>query len=103
MVPRETKGRADMAEYTVLSVDVVPPCERGNRHVAKASLMAEGGAAGVPRIVELLAMAARGNTFAVARGGPRGTETPAAFVPCACGDGYLLEPGGMVDEYPARR
>ena len=103
MVPRETKGWTDMAEYTVLSVDVRPPCERGNRHVAKASLMAEGGAAGIPRIAELLAMVAHGDTFVVARGGPPGTETPAAFVPCTCGDGYLLDPGGMVDEYSARQ
>lgn len=92
-----------MVAYAVLSVDVLPPCERGNRHVAKASLMAEGGAAGVPRIVELLAMAAHGDTFVVAGGGPSGTATPAAFAPCACGDGFLLDPGGMVDEYPARQ
>jgi hypothetical protein len=91
-----------MATYTVLSVDVLPPCERGNRHVAKASLMVDGGAAGTPRIAELLAMAAAGDTFVVGGGSRPGSEIPAAFVPCACGNGYLLDPGGMVDEYAAR-
>lgn len=91
-----------MAEYTVLSVDVLPPCEQGRRHVAKASLMVDGGAAGVVSTDELLVMATHGDTFVVAGGGRPGTERPAMLVSCACGSGYLLEPSGMVDEYPAR-
>jgi len=91
-----------MAVYTVLSVDVLPPCLAGNRHVAKASLMVEGGAAGTQRIAGLLAMASAGDRFVVGTGGRPGSEAPAAFVPCACGNGYLLDPSGMVDEYPAR-
>lgn len=91
-----------MAEYTVLSVDVRPPCVAGRRHVAKASLMMERGAAGVAPIVRLLEMAARGDTFMVGPLDPPGLQEPATFARCACGDGYLLEPGGRVEEYPAR-
>ncbi|HKS70688.1 MAG TPA: hypothetical protein VJQ45_09720 [Ktedonobacterales bacterium] len=91
-----------MAEYTVLSVDVRPPCAAGRRHVAKASLMVDRGAAGVAPIVRLLEMAASGDTFVVGPLDPPGRQAPARFVRCACGDGYLLEPDGRVEEYAAR-
>ncbi len=91
-----------MAEYTVLSVDVRQPCVAGRHHVAKASLMVERGAAGNAPIVRLLEMAARGDTFVVGPVDPPGLQQPARFVRCECGDGYLLEPEGRVEEYPAR-
>ncbi len=91
-----------MAEYTVLSVDVRQPCIAGQRHVAKASLMVERGAAGVAPIVRLLEMAARGDSFMVGPLDPPGLQEPARFVRCSCGDGYLLEPEGRVEEYSVR-
>jgi hypothetical protein len=91
-----------VAEYTVLSVDVRPPCPEGRRHVAKASLMLDRGAAGVAPIVRLLEMAARGDTFVVGPLDPPAAQEPARFARCACGDGYLLEPDGRVEEYSVR-
>ena len=91
-----------MAEYTVLSVDVRPPCAARRRHVAKASLMLERGAAGTTPIVRLLEMAAAGDTFLVGPLDPPGRQEPATFTRCACGDGYLLEPDGRVEEFLAR-
>lgn len=91
-----------MAEYIVLSVDVWPPCSAGRRHVARASLMRDGGAAGNASIVRLLELAAAGDTFMVGPLDPPGRQEPATFPRCACGAGYLLEPEGRVEEYPAR-
>jgi hypothetical protein len=91
-----------MAEYTVLSVDVLPDCAAGRRHIAKASLLREGGAAGVPAIARLLEMAARGDTFVVGQLDAPESQAQAQFVECGCSTGYVLEPDGVVEEYPAR-
>ncbi len=91
-----------MAVYTVLSVDVLPECAAGRRHVAKASLLVEGVPGGVAPIARLQSMAASGNTFVVASDGTPDAEHAAAFVPCACGAGYILQSDGLVDEYLAR-
>jgi hypothetical protein len=91
-----------MAEYTILSLDVLPACAAGRCHVAKASLLREGGAAGVPAMAHLLEMAARGDTFLVGPVDEAETQATARFVACSCGAGYTLEPDGVVEEYPAR-
>jgi hypothetical protein len=91
-----------VAEYTVLSIDVLPACEVGRRHIAKASLLRAGGAAGMPGMARLLEMKSRGDTFVVGPPDAAEGQTPTRFVMCACGAGYVLEPDGVVEEYPAR-
>jgi hypothetical protein len=91
-----------MAVYTVLSVDVLPECVAGRHHVVKASLMVDSSAGGVVPIARLQSMAESGDTFVVAADGAADAEHVAAFVPCACGTGYILQSDGLVDEYPAR-
>ena len=91
-----------MAVYTILSVDVLPECVQGNRHVAKASLMVDGAPGGVARIERLLAMAASGYAFVVAGDDESGADVAVTLASCVCGEGHVLQPGGLVDEYPAR-
>ncbi|MFI5273757.1 MAG: hypothetical protein ACHQ4H_12055 [Ktedonobacterales bacterium] len=91
-----------MAEYTVLSVDVRATCAAGRRHLARASLMRDGGGAGFAPVIRLLEMAASGDTFVVGPLKPPGAQAPAEFARCACGDGFVLEPPGRVEEYPVR-
>lgn len=91
-----------MAVYTILSVDVQPPCAAAQRHLARASLFVDGGAAGIVPIAQLLAMADAGDCFVVGSVERPEAQAAASFTPCACGNGHLLEPSGSVDEYPAR-
>jgi hypothetical protein len=89
-----------MAVYTILSVDVLPACAEGQRHLAKASLMVDESPGGVAPIARLLALRAQGSRFVAAGAAEAGAERPVDLVLCACGLGYLLAPAGMVEEYP---
>lgn len=90
-----------MANYTILSVDVEPACAAGQRHVAKASLLIDRTPGGVAPVTRLLAVQTEGAHLTVAPDGAA-DEVPVSLVACSCGQGHLLQPEGLVDEYPVR-
>lgn len=96
------EGKNIMPVYTILSVDVQPPCAAGQRHLARASLFVDGGAAGIAPIAQLLTMIDASDRFVVGPIARPEAQVAATFPLCACGNGHLLAPAGSVDEYPAR-
>lgn len=91
-----------MAVYTILSVDVLPECQAGQRHIAKASLLVDHTPGGVTTIDRLIEMQTEGATFAAASLDGTSEDVPVRLSPCLCRLGYLIRPAGLVDEYPVR-
>jgi hypothetical protein len=91
-----------MPIITILSVDVLPECEMGQRHIAKASLLMDHSPGGVTPIDRLIKQRDEGATFAASALDGSGVDVPVKLSSCPCGKGYLVRPAGLVDEYPAR-
>ena len=91
-----------MPVYTILSVDVLPDCAVGQRHVAKASLLIDKSPGGVVTTAKLLDLAAEGARFSAPALDGSSPDLPIALMPCLCEKGHLIRPAGLVDEYPVR-